>query len=226
MDLLLIIFKTDGSLKSLSTHSQTLSPKQGLSRHRSITGKRNIQDNVQNVLGSTSLLLHTVLDALSSPSCRPLVSSWSKFFLECLPYFSDAVFPILLPTVECVGREIGAALVSLEDMFRPGGTDGENVLEQSVTLLTLLEGVLFRAYDVLRSEEARLGGVKGAYEGAGFLNNVMSGVWGNDGVQGRSTLANVSKSCRPTDRSIASRLCCASTILSNCATICGLGRSA
>ena len=191
MDLLLVIFKRDGSLKSLSPPSQA--PSQGLSRQRSTTGKRtHIKENVEDILGSTSLLLHTVLDALSSPKCRPLVGTWSMFFLECLPYFSDAMFPILIPTVECVGREIQSALLSLEDMFRPGSADGENVLEQSVTLLTLLEGVLFKAYDMLQSEEAKLGSSKGNYDGARFLNNVMSGVWGSDGVQGRSTLANVS----------------------------------
>jgi hypothetical protein len=191
MDLLLTIFKHDGSLKSLSSSSDRSTPKPRLARQRSITGKRNIRENVEDVLGSTSLLLHTVLDALSSPNCRPLVSTWAKFFLECLPYFSDAMFPILIPTVECVGREITETILTLEDMFRPDNLGGENVLEQSVTLLTLLEGTLFRAYDVLRSEETKIGGPRGLYDGAGFLNNVMSGIRGGDAVQGRSTLANV-----------------------------------
>lgn len=194
MELLLIIFKTDGNLKSLSPTLQTTPRKQQpLARHRSITGKRNIRENVEDILGPTSLLLHTILDAFSSPRCRPLVSTWSKFFLECLPLFSDAVFPILIPTVECVGREVVEALLSLEEMFQPGNVDGENVLEQSVTLLTLLEGMLFRAHDTLRGEETKVGGAKGLYDGVGFLNNVMSGIRGSEAVQGRSTLANVSQ---------------------------------
>jgi len=36
-----------------------------------------------------------------------------------------------------------------------------------------------------------LGDSKGGYDGAGFLNNVMSGVWGGEGIYGRSGVANV-----------------------------------
>jgi hypothetical protein len=193
MDVLLLIFKRDGGLKSLSPSASNFSPKHGLSRQRSITGKKShLKENVEDALGPISLLLHTVLDAFSVPGCRPLVDAWSRFFLECLPYFSDSVFPILIPTVDCLGREIGNALLNLREQFRSGEGNGENLLEQSVTLLTLLEGVLFRAHGILRAEEIKLGGSKGGYDGAGFLNNVMSGVWGGEGGQGRSAVANVS----------------------------------
>jgi hypothetical protein len=193
MDVLLLIFRRDGSLKSLVPTSSTLAPPQGgLSRQRSITGKKShIKENVEDALGPTSLLLHTVLDALSFPGCRPLINSWSKFFLECLPYFHESVFPILIPTVECVGRETTKTLLALQQLFRSGTVEGQDLLEQSVTLLNLLEGVLFRAYEILRPEEARLGGVKGGYDGPGFLNNVMSGVWGGENSHSRSAVANV-----------------------------------
>jgi hypothetical protein len=192
MNLLLMIFKKDGSLKSLVPSMSSSQKTQGLSRQRSLTGKKShIKENVEDVLGSTSLLLHTVLDAISSPGCRPLIDSWSKFFLECLPYFSDAVFPILIPTVDCVGREIASSLMGLQELFSAGNGTGEDLLEQSITLLALLEGILFRAHEILRVEESKVGGVKGGYDGAGFLNHVMSGVWGGEGVQGRSGVANV-----------------------------------
>lgn len=184
-----MIFRRDGGLKSLVPN--TPAPER-LSRQRSITGKRNhIKENVEDALGPTSLLLHTILDALSFSGCRPLVTIWSKFFLESLPYFSDSVFPILIPTVECVGREISNILVGLQQLFSAGGGNGVDLLEQGITLLMLLEGVLFRAHEILRIEEAKLGGSKGGYDGAGFLNNVMSGVWGGEGGLGRSGVANV-----------------------------------
>jgi hypothetical protein len=193
MDVLLLVFKRDGGLKSLASPTPDSGPKHGLSRQRSITGKRShLKENVEDALGPISLLLHTILDAFSVPGCRPLVDAWSRFFLECLPYFSDSVFPILIPTVDCLGREIGNALLNLREQFRSGEGNGENLLEQSVTLLTLLEGVLFRAHGTLRAEEVKLSGSKGGYDGAGFLNNVMSGVWGGEGGQGRSAVANVS----------------------------------
>ena len=101
------------------------------------------------------------------------------------------MFPILIPTVECVGREISGTLVGLQKLFGAGGGNGLDLLEQGITLLTLLEGVLFRAHEILRIEEVKLGGSKGGYDGAGFLNNVMSGVWGGEGGLGRSGVANV-----------------------------------
>jgi hypothetical protein len=192
MDFLLLIFKRDGGLKSLVPPSTNSGSKHGLSRQRSITGtKSHLKENVEDALGPISLLLHTVLDAFSVSGCRPLVDAWSEFFLGCLPYFSDSVFPTLIPTVDCLAREIGNALLGLQELFRSGEGDGENLLEQSVTLLNLLEGVLFRAHGILRVEEVKLGGSKGGYDGAGFLNNVMSGVWGGETGQGRSGVANV-----------------------------------
>jgi len=191
MDVLLLIFRRDGGLKSLAPPFTAAATPQGLSRQRTTTGKKShIRENVEDALGPTSLLLHTVLDALSFPACRPLISTWSRFFLDCLPYFSDFVFPILIPTVECVGRETTKTLKALQQLFRTGEEEGENLLEQSVALLNLLEGVLFRAHDILRIEEGKLGGPKGGYDGAGFLTNVMSGVWG-EGPQGRFGVANV-----------------------------------
>jgi hypothetical protein len=205
MDLLLIIFRRDGGLKSLvPPSSSALAPLQaGLSRQRSITGKKShIKENVEDALGPTSLLLHTVLDALSFPGCRPLINSWSRFFLECLPYFKDSVFPILIPTVECVGRETAKTLIALQQLFRSGAIEGEDLLEESVMLLNLLEGVLFRAHDILRTEEVKLGGVKGGYDGPGFLNNVMSGVWGGENSHSRPAVANVACSlfCKTDNR--------------------------
>jgi hypothetical protein len=193
MDVLLLIFKQDGGLKSLASPSTTLTIAKGLSRQRSVTGKKShIKENVEDVLGPTSLLIHTILDALSFPGCRPLLNTWSMFFLECLPYFSDSVFPILIPTVECVGRETAKTLQALQRLFRSrsGESEGENLLEQSITLLNLLEGVLFRAHEILRAEEVKLGGLKGGYDSPGFLNNVMSGVWGGEGPHGRSAVTN------------------------------------
>ena len=193
MDVLLLIFRRDGGLKSLVPPSSTLTPPQGgLSRQRSITGKKShIKENVEDALGPTSLLLHTVLDALSFPRCRPLINSWSQFFLECLPYFHDSVFPILIPTVECVARETTKTLRALQQLFRSGAVEGEDLLEQSVTLLSLLEGVLFRAHEILRVEMVKMGGTRGGYESPGFLNNVMSGVWGGEHSHSRSGVANV-----------------------------------
>lgn len=191
MDVLLLIFKRDGNMKSLSPLS-TVAPSHEVSRQRSITRKKgHIKENVEDALGPVSLLLHTILDALSLPKCRPLLSTWARFFLECLQFFSDSIFQILIPTVESVGREFTKTLSNLQELFISESGGGENLLDQSVTLLNLLEGVLFRAYEILRAEELKLGNSKGNYDGAGFLNNVMLGVWSGDGGQGRSVLVNV-----------------------------------
>jgi hypothetical protein len=181
MTVLLLIFKRDAGFKSLVPSA----PVQGVSRQRSL-GKKHIKENVEDALGPTSLLLHTILDALSSEGCRALIDPWSKFFLECLPYFNETVFPILIPTIDCVGKELDKTLIGLQLLFSHKG-NGTNLLEQSVTLLNLLEGVLFRAHEILKSEEIKLGGK--IYESFGLLNNVMSGVWG--GESGRVGVANV-----------------------------------
>lgn len=189
MEIILSIFRLEGGMKSLS--SPSLGTSQRISRQRSITGKKaHLKENLEEALGPTSLLLHMFLDAFSSPGARPIISTWSDFFMECLPYFSSSIFPILIPTVDCIVREIGKALLGLQAIFQYGEGEGDNLLEQCLTLLNLLEGVVIRAHEVLRIEESKFNG-KGAYDGAGFLNNVMSGMWGGDGANVRSGVANV-----------------------------------
>jgi hypothetical protein len=189
MEIILSIFKQEGGMKSLS--SPSIGTNQRLSRQRSITGKKgHLKENLEEALGPTSLLLHIILDAFSSSEARPLINTWSEFFLECLPYFSGSIFPILIPTVDCIVRETQQTLLGLQEIFRYGEGAGDNLLEQCVTLLNLLEGVVFQANEILRAEESKLSG-KGAHDGAGFLNNVMSGMWGGDGLHVRSGIANV-----------------------------------
>ena len=96
-----------------------------------------------------------------------------------------------MPTVDCICREISAAAEGLKRSFAADVADEPNSLDQIVTLMSLLESLLFQAYDLWRADEIKLRSSKGGYDGAGYLHDVMSGVRNTDGMQGKSGAANV-----------------------------------
>jgi hypothetical protein len=191
LEILLLIFRRENGLHSLAKWSTTGS-QEGLVRQKSVSRNRvYIKETIEDTLGPISLLLQIVLDALSSPNCRPALNLWTSFFIECLSYFTDSLFPILLPTVDCICREVRASLEDVERAFSCHLPEGADSLSHIAALMNLLESLLFQAYDIWRADEVKFRGSKSGYDGAGFLSDIMSGVRSTEGLQGRSAAANV-----------------------------------
>lgn len=122
-----------------------------------------------------------LLAGFSSRSSRPLLDGWVNFLAACLPLFSDTIFQVLIPLVECLCNEIGQAFVELKSAF---GSDfmGEvtNPDARMTALLTGLEITLAYAHDALMDNQARSTSLK-SMDQPGFFGNMVSGVFSTDG---------------------------------------------
>ncbi|GKT55231.1 cellular morphogenesis regulator [Colletotrichum tofieldiae] len=141
-----------------------------------------------------SNLLKCLQAGLSSPSSRSVLDSWVSFLTECLPFYSDTIFQVLIPLVETLCRQVSNTFNDLQSIFRDNGSsrkDDWNAPESTlISLLNALEQVLARAHERLLVEEARTQVVKGPDQHPGFFGNMVSGVFNSDAPQTRSATAN------------------------------------
>ncbi|KAF5515943.1 Protein dopey [Colletotrichum siamense] len=139
-------------------------------------------------------LLKCLQAGLSSPSSRSVLDSWVSFLTECLPFYSDTIFQVLIPLVETLCRQISNTFQDLQSIFRENGgskQDEWNAPESTlISLLNAIEHVLARAHERLLVEEARTQVVKGPDQQPGFFGNMVSGVFNSDTPQTRSATAN------------------------------------
>lgn len=139
-------------------------------------------------------LLKCIQEGLSSSRSRSVLDNWVAFLANCLPFYADSIFQVLIPTVETLCKEIGTTFSSLRDTFEAEtlSLKSESLTPEStlIYLLNGLEQVLARAHDQLLTEEARAQMIKGPDQPQSIFNNMMSGVFQSDAPQSRSATAN------------------------------------
>lgn len=141
-------------------------------------------------------LLKCIQAGLSSPSSKSVLDSWVSFLTECLPFYSDSIFQVLIPLVETLCSQIGSAFSDLKGVFGNQGQVAQNagpVNAPETTLISLLNGleqILARGHDRLLAEEARAQVVKSPDQPQSFFGNMVSGVFSSDAPLSRSATAN------------------------------------
>lgn len=139
-------------------------------------------------------LLRCLQAGLSSASSHTVLDSWVAFLGDCLPFYSNCIFQILIPLVETLCRQIGATFSSLQDTFRSeSGRERNDDSAPESTLIYLLNGleqVLAVSHDQLLAEEARAQMLKGPEQPQSLFGSMVSGVFQSDGPQSRSATAN------------------------------------
>lgn len=139
-------------------------------------------------------LLKCLQAGLSSPNSRPVLDNWIAFFTECLPFYSDSVFQVLIPLVETLCKQVGSTFSNLRDTFlgksQPLAGDAAVPESTLIHLLNGLEQVLARAHDQLLEEEARAQLMKGPDQPQSLFGSMVSGVFQADAPHSRSATAN------------------------------------
>ncbi|KAI9808458.1 MAG: hypothetical protein M1827_007241 [Pycnora praestabilis] len=136
-------------------------------------------------------LVNCLIAALSSPGSRTVLDSWISFFTECLPLYSDTVFQVLIPLVECLCTQINQTFEELKATFRESNVS--NAIAPESTLIALLNGleqILARAHDRLLTDEMKSMTVRSPEQAQGFFGNMVAGVFTSETHQSRSTTAN------------------------------------
>ncbi|ORY65960.1 putative regulator of reproduction dopa [Pseudomassariella vexata] len=138
-------------------------------------------------------LLKCIQAGLGSSSSRPVLDSWVGFLTECLPFYANSVFQVLIPLVGTLCEQVASTFEDLQKTFKQNGKTsvGINAPESTlISLLNALEQVLAKAHDQLLAEEARTHVTKSPDQPAGFFGNMVSGVFNSEAPQSRSATAN------------------------------------
>ncbi|RYP63263.1 hypothetical protein DL770_009421 [Monosporascus sp. CRB-9-2] len=134
-------------------------------------------------------LLKCIQAGLSSSSSRSVLDSWVGFLTECLPFYSNSIFQVLIPLVETLCGQIGNTFEDLRKTFKQTSKTSEATNAPETTLISLLnalEQVLAKAHDCLLAEEARTSITKSPDQPQGFFGNIFN----SDAPQSRSATAN------------------------------------
>lgn len=138
-------------------------------------------------------LIKTLQAGFAAPSSRPVLDCWIVFLSDCLPYYSETLFQILLPLVGTLCEQIRKTFEELEATFLKTGVERGNAVAPESTLISLLNGleqILARGHDKLLSEEARAPVMKTPDQPQGFFGNMVSGVFNSELPQSRTATAN------------------------------------
>ncbi|CAM1506599.1 Fc.00g062400.m01.CDS01 [Cosmosporella sp. VM-42] len=139
-------------------------------------------------------LLKCLQDGLSSLKSRSVLDSWVAFLAECLPFYSESIFQVLIPLVETLCREIGTTFSNLRDTFQSTSLSADSTVSTPestlIYLLNGLEQVLARAHDQLLAEESRAQMLKTPDQPQSLFGSMIPGVFQSDTPQSRSATAN------------------------------------
>ncbi|KAK9369940.1 Dopey, N-terminal-domain-containing protein [Lipomyces kononenkoae] len=152
----------------------------------------DIQSSVdgQSGRGPTSSLIQCVIDGISTDQNQPVLDSWVKFLVDCLPFFSDVLFQILIPVVECFCSQIKKTFEELKGVYGSKSSISQEGSEGALfALMHGLEHIMVAAHDKLLDEESKTVNPKTPVE-PGFFGNVISGVFSVESPQARSAAAN------------------------------------
>jgi hypothetical protein len=140
-----------------------------------------------------SSLVKCLQAGFAAPSSRPVLDSWIAFLSECLPFYSETIFQILIPLVETLCEQVGRTFESLQSTYKSSEIVVEHATAPENTLISLLNGleqVLGRGHARLLKDEARIPAIKSPDHQQSFFGNMVSGVFASDLPQARSLTAN------------------------------------
>lgn len=175
--------KRGGSRETLASISQ-------LSLNALNTDKTE-KDQPAPFLQPPQQLLDCLLKGISSANSHAVMDKWVQLLCECLPFYSGAIFQILLILVECFCREIRSSYHQLQLVFQKmEGWSHDRPEHVTIALLSGLENCIGRAHERLTYEEAAMNSGKSPDPAQGFFGNMVSGVFTSEGNQGRGSTAN------------------------------------
>lgn len=181
------------SLRQTSTRIEKRPSTQDNPTNRRESLSIDIVDNVPSTLPPPLSLVKCLQAGFAAPSSQPVLDSWITFLSECLPFYSDTIFQVLIPLVETLCLQLGRTFESLQNIFRNAAAAIEGTPAPESTLISLfngLEQVLARGHERLLRDEAKTPAIKSPDHQQSFFGNMVSGVFASDTPQARSLTAN------------------------------------
>lgn len=196
MDLVLVALRVRVGKERISApkHRRTMSREtiRGIGR-QSLSIEKNEKDQAEQTQPPPPALLDCLMLGLSSPNTHPVLEHWVVFLNDCLLFYPDNGFQVLMPLVDCFIKALESVfknmLVSFEETHRAhfAAVEPINIL---ITLLNGLEQALASAHDQLTHTYPGVHTTKSPDPVQGFFGNMVSGVFAPDPQRSRAMTAN------------------------------------
>ncbi|KAI9795800.1 MAG: hypothetical protein M1833_006821 [Piccolia ochrophora] len=136
-------------------------------------------------------LVKCLQKGFAAPSSQLVLDNWVNFLSECLPFYSDTIFQVLIPLVESLCGQISRTFDLLRFAFETP-TPAPLVAPEAtlISLMNGLEQVLAKAHACLVREEMKSASIKSPEATQGFFGNMVSGVFNTESPQARNVNAN------------------------------------
>ena len=182
-------------LKLTTTHQRTVSRDSMRNAPRSSISLDKIEKDraIPMVLQPPPALLDCLLLGLRSSGTDAVLEHWVQFLDDCLPYYAENAFQILMPLVDCFIKSLESIFKELQASFDDPQSKVIGRIEPISSIVTLLNGleqVLARAHDQLIRNDTSTPVVKSQEQTQGFFGNMVSGVFMPETNRSRTTIAN------------------------------------
>ena len=180
---------------SIETHRRTASRDSMRNVPRSSTSLEKVEKDqvVPRVLQPPSGLLDCLMLGLRSSGTDVVLEQWVQFLDDCLPYYAENMFQILMPLVDCFIKSLESIFKDLQAGFedsQPKVIGRIEPISSIIILLNGLEQILARAHDQLVRNDTSTPVIKSPEQTQGFFGNMVSGVFTPETNRSRTTTAN------------------------------------
>lgn len=198
MDVILCIMRlrtANKELKLTTTHQRTVSRDSMRNVPRSSMSLDRIEKDraVPRILQPPPALLDCFMLGLGSSGTDVVLEHWVQFLDDCLPYYAENTFQILMPLVDCFIKSLESIFKDLQASFEDSQSKAIGRIEPISSIVTLLNGleqILARAHDQLVRNDISTPVVKSPEQTQGFFGNMVSGVFMPETNRSRTTTAN------------------------------------
>lgn len=198
MDVILCTMRsrtTNKEVTSTTTHRRTVSRESIRNVHRSSLSLDKIDKDqaVSRVLQPPPALLDCLMLGLCSPGTDLVLENWVQFLDDCLPYYVENTFQILMPLVDCFLKSLESNFKDLQATFEDPSPEAIGRIEPIASIVTLLNGleqILARAHDQLIRNDNSTPIIKSPEAAQGFFGNMVSGVFTPETNRSKTTTAN------------------------------------
>lgn len=148
---------------------------------------------VPRVFQPSPALLDCLMLGLGSSGTQVVLEHWVQFLDNCLPFYAENTFQILMPLVDCFIKSLESIFKDIQAGFEDSQSEPighTEPISSIVTLLNGLEQILARAHEQLVRNDSNTPVVKSPEQTQGFFGNMVSGVFMPETNRSRTTTAN------------------------------------
>lgn len=198
MDLILCTMRlrtTNREVMLGTTHRRTLSRDSMKNAPRTSISLDKVEKEhtLPRIFQPSPALLDCLMLGLGSFGTHEVLEDWVHFLDECLPFYFENTFQILMPLVDCFIKSIDSIFIDLQADFedsRSNSIGRPEPISSIIILLNGLEQILARAHDQLVRNDYSTPIVKSPEQTQGFFGNMVSGVFMPETNRSRTTTAN------------------------------------